>query len=380
MDYILTFIIALIIAFLATPISKAISKKVGAVDDPDSSRRMHKRPMARLGGLAIIAGFISALLFNLINNNSILVLDRKMTGIIIGILIIAAMGIYDDIKNSKPKIKFIFQILAALSIVFISEIRIESITIPFTATTFNFITTPVLHYLSFIITILWIVGIINAFNFIDGLDGLAAGIATISSAAIFIVAISRPDSSLYMIAAIMAAALAGSCMGFLPYNISPAKIIMGDTGAMFIGFTLALISIEGTLKAVTSISLAVPLLVLGLPILDTTFAILRRIVARKKIHEADRGHFHHRLVDLGLSHKTSVIIMYIASAALAISGILMISKNFLSILFIIVIVSLFLIGGIRYMREMDNEEIPDIDKEKKHAIPGNVEVEKASAD
>jgi UDP-GlcNAc:undecaprenyl-phosphate GlcNAc-1-phosphate transferase len=364
MNYLISFLIALIVSFLSTPIAKSIAKKTGAIDIPDNHRRMHKKPMARLGGLAIIAGFVFSLSYNLLNSD-VLILDKRILGLLLGILIIASIGVYDDIKDCKPKIKLLFQILAALCIVFISDIRIEGITIPISNKTYDFAQEPILHYLSYLLTILWIVGIINAFNLIDGLDGLAAGIATISSAAIFIVAITRPDASDFAVAALLAAALAGSTMGFLPFNISPAKIIMGDSGAMFLGFALAVISIEGTLKTVASISIAVPLLVLGLPILDTGFAIIRRLLSGKKIHEADRGHFHHRLVDMGLSHKMSVAIMYIASTALAISGILMITKNFLSVLFIIIIVSLFLIGGIRFMKEMNSDDLIEDVEEKK---------------
>ena len=178
---------------------------------------------------------------------------------------------------------------------------------------------------AFVISVFWIVGITNAINLIDGLDGLAAGVSGIAALSLYIVAVIRRQDDM----AIIGVSLVGAIAGFLPYNFNPAKLFMGDTGSTFLGFMLAILSIEGTMKSVTALALAIPILVLGLPIFDTAFAILRRIMNGRPIGEADRGHIHHRLLDMGLSHRMSVTILYIISAALGICSIALVDKGLL---------------------------------------------------
>lgn len=350
-EYFICFALAFIVSFSATPIAKKVAFKVGAVDIPKDNRRMHKKPIARLGGLAIVSGFIISVLFNVLGASFGLTgtykPDSQLLGMLAGILIIIAVGIIDDIRPLRAKLKLVFQILAAV-IVVLTGTKIEIITNPFSPigmSTLNI-------YVSYVLTILWIVGITNAINLIDGLDGLAAGVSSISSLSLFFVSIIFERWDMAMITA----ALAGSTLGFLPYNFNPAKIFMGDTGATFLGFTLGVISIQGTLKSYTAIAIAIPLLVLGLPLFDTVFAIFRRLMKGKPIMEADRGHLHHRLIDMGLSHKQSVAVMYVTSSALGLCAIVLADKGAISAIILVIAVSAFVIGGARYMNEMSGNE------------------------
>jgi len=350
-EYLISFILSFIVAFFATPIAKKVAFKIGAVDVPRDNRRMHKKPIARLGGLAIISGFLVSVLFYVLDSfydvNSPLNVNRQFFGFLAGMLIIVCIGIIDDIKTLSARFKLVFQIISALAVV-LSGTRIEYVTNPFSETGISRLN-PILSYA---ITLIWIIGITNAINLIDGLDGLAAGVSSIASLSLFIVSIifERWD------VAILTAALAGSTLGFLPYNFNPAKIFMGDTGATFLGFTLGVVSIQGTLKSYAAIAIAIPILVLGLPLFDTVFAIIRRFFNGKPIMEADRGHLHHRLIDMGLSQKQSVLIMYILSAALGLCAIVLADKGALSAIILIISISIFIIGGIRFMSEINVEK------------------------
>lgn len=352
-EYLITFVLAFIIAFSATPIARRLAIKVGAVDIPKDDRRMHKKPIALMGGVAIIAGFVISVLFDSLSSSRIFSPGKELLGLMTGVAIISVMGILDDIRTLNYKLKLLFQITAALSVVLISGTRIMSITNPFVSEGISYFS----PLISYPLTILWIVGITNAINLIDGLDGLAAGVASISSLSLFFVSILRPDAlnpALTVYTAVITAALAGSTLGFLPFNFNPAKIFMGETGSAFLGFTLGVISIQGTLKSYAAISITIPLLVLGLPLFDTIFAIFRRIQSGKSIMQADRGHLHHRLIDMGLSQRQSVVIMYTASAALGLCAIVLADRGALSAIILLLSVSIFVIGGARYMSDLSS--------------------------
>jgi len=295
-----------------------------------------------MGGLAIVSGFFVSILFNIITDaltkSSFFQLNTQMLGLLAGAAVIVAVGIFDDIYQLGAKCKLVFQIMAAL-IVVASGIKIEVI--------YGY--SALSPYISYPLTICWIVGITNAINLIDGLDGLAAGVSSIASLSLFFVSIIFKRWDVAMITA----ALAGSTLGFLPYNFNPAKIFMGDTGSTFLGFSLGVISIQGTLKSYTAIAIAIPLLVLGLPLFDTVFAVLRRLISGKSIMEADRGHLHHRLIDMGLSQRQSVVAMYTASGSLGLCAVVLAGRGVLSAIILILAVSVFIIGGARYMSEMD---------------------------
>jgi len=311
---IITVLAALIVSFAATPVVKWFAYKVGAIDVPKDSRRIHKSPIPRLGGLAIFIGFIlSVLIFAEI--------DTQVQGVLIGAIIIVILGVLDDIFTLKAYIKFLVQIAAALVAVY-HDVVIEIFSNPFafSGSTSEFM---FLGYLAIPITVIWIVGITNSVNLIDGLDGLAVGVSTISAVVILIIAlmVSYPNVAIIM------AALAGACIGFLPYNFNPAKIFMGDTGALLLGYLLATVSIIGLFKFYAVVSFAAPLLVLAVPLFDTAFAFIRRLIKGQNPMSADRGHFHHRLIDMGLSHKQAVAVLYAVSGLLGLLAVVITTSD-----------------------------------------------------
>lgn len=304
--YAIIFICAAALAFISTPAVMKLAFKIGAVDIPKDERRIHNKPMPTMGGLAIYISFlICSLLF--------LKLDRQVIGIILGGSIILIMGIVDDIKSLDALPKLIIQIIAALILIYFG-VTVKSISVPFIGGDGSMS----IKYLGVPLTILWVVGITNAINLIDGLDGLACGICFISSLTLFGVSIiSGRYTSVYL-----TAILSGACIGFLPYNFNPAKTFVGNTGAQFLGFILAAISLQGAIKSATAVAVAVPILALGLPIYDTLFAMIRRKLNRMPIYKGDRGHMHHKLLDIGLSQKQAVLTMYLVSSVLGLTSIL----------------------------------------------------------
>ena len=311
----ISFIIAFVITFATTPFVKKLAFKVGAVDVPKDNRRMHKKPTARLGGLAIFFGFIaSALVFSTI--------DRQLAGMLLGCIIIVVLGIFDDIYALSAKLKLLVQILAALCPI-LAGVRIDFVRVPAFISETCYIG---LGWLAIPVTLVWIIGITNATNLLDGLDGLACGVSSISALTLLCIALIVGEPEI----AFITSALAGACFGFLPYNFNPAKLFMGDTGALFLGFVLATTSVQGLFKGYAVISIAAPLLILGLPIFDTASAILRRMKNHQPIMSPDRGHLHHRLVDAGFSQKQAVTIIYILCLILCISAVILIATGAIS--------------------------------------------------
>jgi UDP-GlcNAc:undecaprenyl-phosphate GlcNAc-1-phosphate transferase len=311
----LALVVAAVVAFASTPLVKKLAVRIGAVDVPKDSRRMHHETIPRLGGLAIFCAFLVALLVVTLVDKS-MVLDRTFLGVMIGATIIVILGIFDDIYALPALPKFFVQILAAGIVVFFG-CRIGVISNPFLSSGAPYLVLP--RWLSVLVTIIWIVAITNAVNFIDGLDGLAAGISAISAATMLVVALLVSEVNI----AIIMAALMGGCLGFLPYNFNPAKIFMGDTGSTFLGFILATVSIQGMFKLYAVISFAVPVLILGVPIFDICFAFLRRIAKGQNPMKADRGHVHHRLIDMGFSQKQAVAIAYMMTAILGLTAVVL---------------------------------------------------------
>ncbi len=298
---------ALLISFISTPLARAFATKVGAVDVPKDSRRMHHHPIPRQGGLAIFLGFIlGVVLFAEI--------DSQVRGILLGAIVVVTVGAVDDLTPLTPSIKLVFQIIAALIAVY-HGIRIEVLSNPNPWSDNEFLR---LGFMSIPVTVIWIVGITNSVNLIDGLDGLAVGVSAIASMSILVISIVLGQWNI----AIILAALTGACIGFMPYNLNPARIFMGDTGALLLGYVLATVSVSGLFKYYAIISFVVPLLSLGLPIFDTIFAIIRRLLKGQNPLAPDRGHFHHRLIDMGLSQKQAVAILYSISAVLGLSAVL----------------------------------------------------------
>ena len=274
-DIAIAFLLAFITSFVMVPYTIKLAKKVGAIDFP-SDRRVNKKPIPRIGGIAVVMGFIVSAIYLVITmtlEKKIELNDNdnykmKLIGFLSGIIIITVFAYLDDIKNLRAWQKLLIQIIAAV-VVYIFDIRIDVI---------NGITLPTI--LSLILTIGWIVGITNAINLIDGLDGLSSGITLISCVSLLIIFATNYSP---LIAIVLITALAGAIMGFLPYNINPAKTFIGDVGAQFLGFCLSVISILGVAKTVTLLVFIAPVLVLGLPIFDTLFAIIRRLIKGKSL-------------------------------------------------------------------------------------------------
>jgi len=299
-----------ILSFLATPLVKHLAQRVGAMDVPKDNRRMHDHPIPRMGGLAIFLGFLLSTLFFCRE------LDQGLKSILLGAIVIVILGVFDDRNALGAKLKLVVQLIAAAIVVFYGDLRIDRLTNPFGSSLYSYWDFGILSYP---ITIIWIVAITNAVNFIDGLDGLACGVSCISSLNLLVIALLVSDAEV----SILMAALTGACLGFVPYNFNPAKIFMGDTGSTFLGFMLATISIQGLFKAYTAISFIVPFLLLGLPIFDICFAVIRRVASGRSPMEADRGHFHHRLIDMGFSQKQSVAIAYVLTGILGLAAVLL---------------------------------------------------------
>ena len=305
---VLALAVALIVSFLMTPVVKTFAYKVGAIDVPKDDRRMHKVPVPRLGGLAIFIGFmVSIFIF--------VPITPEMRSILLGAVVIVVLGVVDDIMALPAMLKFVVQIVAAL-IPALSGVRILAFSNP---NIFSSNAYWVLDGLSIPFTVLWIVAITNSVNLIDGLDGLANGVSAISATTMLLIALIASE---LQVATVMAA-LVGACVGFMPYNLNPAKMFMGDTGATFLGYILATMSIQGLFKYYAVISFVVPFLILGLPIFDTAFAFIRRIDHGQSPMHADRSHIHHRLIDMGLNQKQAVAVLYVISAILGLSAVVL---------------------------------------------------------
>ena len=326
------FAVAAVLSYFFTPPVKNFAHKVGAIDVPKDARRMHKKPIPRLGGLAIYGGFLcSILIFGQ--------LDETMLCVLLGAAIIVALGIFDDVLALGAKLKFVVQIVAAAIPVCIGDLQIGLFT------NLNPLSdTPFVHLgiLAVPVTIIWIVGITNAVNLIDGLDGLAVGVSSIAAITMLAVALLTGNMPI----AITMAALAGACIGFMPYNLNPAKIFMGDTGSTFLGYMLATVSIMGLFKFYAVISFAVPFLILGLPIFDTANAIIRRVAAGRSPMSPDRGHVHHKLIDMGFNQKQAVAILYAISATLGLTAVVLTSScEVKAIVLLLAVLAAILVGA-----------------------------------
>jgi len=309
--YIAVFACAFAVSLFATPYAKTIAIKLGAIDYP-KKRGMHKKPVPRMGGIAIFLGFILSML--IIAPFASELREKEFFGFIIGGIIIFVLGAIDDIKNLNAKTKLAVQIVVGLIVIF-SGTEIDVVFFPMLTN---------LGILSKPFTLFWIIGITNAINLIDGLDGLAAGVSSIGALCLMVLCILTGTQ----VAVILTAALAGSCLGFLPRNFNPADIIMGDSGSTFLGYVLAVSSIMGVFKTYLALAVVLACLALALPIFDTLFAMLRRAINGQPVMQADRGHIHHRLIDSGWTHKQAVLIIYGISFASALFSITLALKNY----------------------------------------------------
>lgn len=308
-DALWAFLIGTLTALALTWPVRSLAFKIGAVAQP-GGRRIHQRPTAQAGGLAIYAGFwVGFLAFAW-------PIEPPVTGMLIGSLVLLVMCLADDIKNLSPVLRLFGQVAVALIAVY-GGVQVHGLTNPLSLLgTYDYIS---LGWMSVPLTVLWIVAITNAMNWLDGLDGLVAGVAAMAGFTIMLGA----GTTGTPLVAIAAGALAGGCVGFLPFNFNPARIFMGDTGAMFLGYMLACIAVIGPFKSTTAIAMVVPLLVLGVPIFDTVTGIIRRLLAGKSPLAADRGHIHHRLIDRGMSVRQAVLFIYSLTAVLCLAALLL---------------------------------------------------------
>jgi UDP-GlcNAc:undecaprenyl-phosphate GlcNAc-1-phosphate transferase len=311
------FLGAALLTLLVTPIVRKLAHKFGALDSP-SERKIHKVQIPRWGGLAIFIGFIIPFTIAFVATNILqleVINHLPFLGIILSSMIILFVGVWDDVKPISYMAKFFWQFIAAL-IVLHFGVQIEFISNPFNGLFF-------VGFFSIPITLLWIVGITNAINLIDGLDGLACGVTAISAGTFFFVALQTGQPG----AAMLILSLAGAALGFLFYNFYPAKIFLGDSGSLFLGFILATTSIIGVFKTPLVVALIIPLLILGVPIFDTLFAIGRRLKNMKSPFKADNKHIHHMLLRAGFSQREAVLSIYIACFLLSISALIMVLQK-----------------------------------------------------
>ena len=345
-DMSIAFLLAFITAYVITPYTIRLSKKIGALDIPSEKRKIHTGAIPRLGGLAVIAGFTVSTIYLLIvmNLENTLTLGGydnygyKLLGFFLGAIVLSIFCFIDDWKGIPAYVKLLGQTLSAV-IVVLFGLKMDSIVVSHLHTIIDS------QIILKILTVIWIVGITNAINLIDGLDGLSSGVGIISCFSLLMI-FTLNNSPLISI--LLITALAGALTGFLPFNFNPAKTFIGDTGSNFLGYSLSIIAILGTAKTYTAIVLIAPILVLALPIFDTSFAIVRRIIKQKSlkaVFKADRGHLHHKLIDKGYTQKQAVLILYGISATFGLFAVILIDSGFWKAMsFALLVVAIIAIG------------------------------------
>ncbi len=355
--YWILFCSALALAVVLTPAAGRLALRLGCVDKP-GGRKIHARNVPYFGGLAIYLSFMAVLMgvWTLVPDYRSVV-DTVIPTFLLGSTLVLVVGLIDDFRSTPPLFKFAGQILAG-AVPALLGLRIEFVTNPLGG---DIYLGPVLGS---VLTIVWVVSMINAINLIDGLDGLASGVTLISAVALFAVAGRRGDT-LGMIAT---AILAGSCLGFLRYNFSPAQIFLGDGGSMFLGFTLAVIGIQGLQKGATVIALMIPLAALGVPVLDTVMAVIRRSKVKRNIFAADGEHLHHRLVRLGIREKNVVLLIYFVSVHLGITAFVLTLIPSQSSVMILVLIAMGIMMGIKTLAFLEDKMAVRLRQSEQEAV------------
>jgi UDP-GlcNAc:undecaprenyl-phosphate GlcNAc-1-phosphate transferase len=316
-----TFVLALAATAVITPLVCRMAIKLGHFDEPDGERRVHTEPTPRIGGVAIYLGFTLALFVTLnvaLNNNAVIsrYLDTpdlaRVIGLLFGGTLMMGVGLWDDVMGMRARTKFIAQFIVATIAVLFYGFTIYHLRLPH----FGLVE---LGWFGIPFSLFWYLGMVNAINFLDGLDGLVAGYTIIAAVALTVISLFKGQ---YLVA-ITTCAIAGAAAGFLPFNYNPARIFMGDGGSLFIGFVLATVGVMGTEKQAVAISLVVPLLILALPILDTAKVIARRLHKGAPLSMADREHVHHQLLDLGLTQRQAVLLIYAVCGVLGVVAIVL---------------------------------------------------------
>ena len=322
------FLIAFVLALVIVPVVRSFCLKKGLVDIPND-RKVHKKPIPRLGGVAIwLCTILTFIILVFVNWDY--PYGNGLSGILVGGSIMFLLGLVDDLYDLSPKFKLVVQIGAAL-IAFLLGVRIEILFNPFGGALH-------LGIFSLPITLIWLVGISNAMNFIDGVDGLAGGVSAICAVTVAVVAIYTNQP----ISALLASILAGSMMGFLVFNFHPARIFMGDSGALFSGFALAGLSVAGVLKSLTA-TMVLPILILVVPILDISFSVFRRLLKGSNPMKADAEHIHHKLLQAGFSHNRTAAILYLVCAGAGSVAAILVGAQRVYLTILLIVLSLMLL-------------------------------------
>lgn len=344
------FTISLLLAFFLTRKVRGIATARGWVTAACDDRHVHRRPLPRLGGIAIFAAFLITIFIAFPASLSFLKIRNAvsfsaLTTILIPGTLIVLLGVYDDLRSVGPYTKFSVQAIAA-SLLFAGGLRIMDVPVLFGTRQFGWA-------LSLGTTIFWVIGITNAFNLIDGLDGLAAGCGLFSTLVVFVVAL----TSQLPFVSLMALALAGAILGFLRFNFNPATIFLGDCGSLFIGFMLSALALEGAQKAPTVIAVAIPVVSFGLPILETTLSVLRRLISGRPVFSADREHIHHKLLQRGLSHRQVVIVLYAVSALFALLSLFLLWPSGRTLGLVLVVLGTGIWYGVQHLGYLEFGEL-----------------------
>lgn len=365
-SYLTAFLLALLLGLLLTPLAGRLGRRIGALD------RTREPPVPRSGGLAIVAATVVSLLVLAMffgPSRGLLKLAFVELGpVLAGAAVILAMGLVDDIRGLRPLLKLGVEVLVAAGL-YAGGVRAATVWLPMGIVDLG----PVLGLL---FTVFWVVLITNAFNLLDGIDGAAAGAAVFALLAMFAtsVALGRP------LEAILAVAVAGATLGFLPRNLAPAQLYLGDVGSLFLGFILATLSIKGATKGPTMVAIAIPVVAFALPLMDTIIAVLRRALRGAPVFGGDREHLHHRLLDVGFSPRQAVVFIYTVSAAFALASMLFLNPNVRGIAVVLTMVGLVLWFAVRHLRLHEFYELARVAQRgfsSTRAISFNVDVRKA---
>jgi UDP-GlcNAc:undecaprenyl-phosphate GlcNAc-1-phosphate transferase len=368
-SYLLVFAVALLLAALLTPEAMRVGRWMGALD------RTKGMAVPRSGGLAIVAAVVIGLaLVALVfaPARGLLSLSfARLGAVYVGAVIILALGVLDDLIGLKAIPKFAVQILVAAGL-YVAGVRAETVWLPFGIYELG-------YGLGLLFTVVWIVGITNAFNLLDGIDGAAAGAAVFALLAMFVTSATLGQPMV----ALITVALAGATLGFLPFNFAPARIYLGDSGSYFLGFALATLAIQGATKGPAVVAIAIPIVAFGLPLMDTVIAVVRRAARGAPLFRGDREHLHHRLVDIGMSTRQAVVVMYAVSAAFALASMLFLNPNVRGMAVVLTIVGVVVWLAVRYLHLHELNELARIARRgfsQTRAISFNVELRKAAVE
>jgi UDP-GlcNAc:undecaprenyl-phosphate/decaprenyl-phosphate GlcNAc-1-phosphate transferase len=370
------FAFSLALSFIATREVRDVAIQRGWVSLPGDSRHVHQNPLPRLGGVAIFLAFSVSLSLWLALS---LIFPRLVTGvapltllrIYLPACVIFCLGIYDDLRGAGPYLKFAVQALAAVML-FLGGMRILDLPLVFGQHSLPW-------FLDLPLTVLWVVAVTNAFNLIDGLDGLAAGSALFSTVVFFVVALVNQS----WLGALMSITLAGAILGFLRFNFNPATIFLGDSGSLFIGFMLSALALAGTQKAPTFVAIAIPVVSFGLPILETLLSVLRRLISGRPIFTADREHIHHKLLELGLSHRQVVIVLYAVSALFAMLSLFLLWPTGSTLGLVLAVVGSGIWLGVQHLNYLEFGELRRVAQrtmEQRQIVINNLSVRRAVAE